>query len=75
MNGEANVLDYLGHYWLVLHQKLGFIKNTNAKQVETFHFVFIYDEIILNSDSCMRPMIKIVGFLYTPNVSLKKYLY
>lgn len=52
MNGEANnVLDYLGHYWLVLHQKLGFIKNTNAKQVETFHFVFIYDEIILNSDS------------------------
>lgn len=51
MNGEANVLDYLGHYRLVLHQKLGFIKNTNAKQVETFHFVFIYDEIILNSDS------------------------
>lgn len=51
MNGEANVLDYLGHYWLVLHQKLGFIKNTNATQMETFHFVFIYDEIILNSDS------------------------
>lgn len=51
MNGEANVLDYLGHYWLVLHQNLGFIKNTNAKQVETFHFVFIHDEIILNSDS------------------------